>query len=128
MSALPVKKLSAFPGSGEEEKRGRYRFTLTSRKVKELEKVCDELIKRAKGKKVKHSGPARLPTKVLRITTRKGPAGQGTNTWDRFELRIHKRVIDLVTSPEILQGLVQFPIDPSVEVEVMEEPVESRHA
>ena len=28
-----------------------------------------------------------LPTKVLRITTRKAPSGQGTNTFDRFELR-----------------------------------------
>ena len=34
----------------------------------------------------------RLPTKKLRITTRKSPCGEGTNTWDRFEMRIHKCV------------------------------------
>lgn len=32
-------------------------------------------------------GPVRMPTKVLRITTRKAPSGQGTNTFDRFEMR-----------------------------------------
>ncbi len=32
-------------------------------------------------------GPVRMPTKVLHITTRKSPCGEGTNTWDRFEMR-----------------------------------------
>ncbi|PRQ55466.1 putative ribosomal protein S10 [Rosa chinensis] len=42
-----------------------------------------------------------MPTKVLHITTRKSPCGEGTNTWDRFELRGHKRVIDLFSSPDV---------------------------
>lgn len=40
-----------------------------------------DLIKGAKAKRLVHSGPVRLPTKVLRITTRKSPCGEGTNTW-----------------------------------------------
>ena len=67
----------------------RIRITLTSRKVKALEKVCDDLIKGAKEKRLRHSGPVRLPTKTLRITTRKSPCGEGTNTWDRYEMRVH---------------------------------------
>ena len=51
----------------------------------------------ALAKKVKVAGPVRMPTKVLRITTRKSPCGEGTNSWDHLEMRIHKRVIDLVT-------------------------------
>lgn len=43
--------------------------------------VCEDLIKGAKAKRLKHAGPVRLPTKVLRITTRKSPCGEGTNTW-----------------------------------------------
>uniref|UniRef100_A0A7N1A7R4 Small ribosomal subunit protein uS10 domain-containing protein n=1 Tax=Kalanchoe fedtschenkoi TaxID=63787 RepID=A0A7N1A7R4_KALFE len=43
----------------------------------------------------------RIPTKVLKITTRKSPCGEGTNTWDIFELHVHKRVIDLFSSPEV---------------------------
>ncbi len=49
--------------------------------------VCSELIKGAKGKNLKVKGPVRLPTKVLKVTTRKGPSGQGTNTFDCFEMR-----------------------------------------
>ena len=41
----------------------------------------------AKDKSLKVKGPVRIPTKVLHITTRKSPCGEGTNTWDRFEMR-----------------------------------------
>jgi small subunit ribosomal protein S20e len=70
---------------------------LTSRNVKNLEKVCSDLIQRSKDKQLKVKGPVRLPTKVLRITTRKSPCGNGSETWDRFEMRIHKRLIEYVS-------------------------------
>ncbi len=46
------------------------RITLTSRKVASLEKVCQELIERAKNKDLRAKGPVRLPTKTLKITVR----------------------------------------------------------
>lgn len=49
--------------------------------------VCETLLQGAKEKRLKVKGPVRLPTKVLKITTRKSPCGEGTNTWDRFEMR-----------------------------------------
>jgi len=55
----------------------RIRITLTSRNVKNLEKVCADLIRGAKDKRLKVKGPVRLPTKYLRITTRKSPCGEG---------------------------------------------------
>lgn len=42
----------------------------------------------------------------------------GTNTWDRFELRVHKRVIDLRSSPEVVKQITSITIEPGVEVEV----------
>jgi len=116
--ATTVKKPTPYGTDAGEAPVHRIRITLTSRKVKELEKVCEDLIKGARTKRLRHSGPVRLPTKVLRITTRKSPCGEGTNTWDRFELRIHKRLIDLHASPEIVRSLTQISIDPAVEVEV----------
>ena len=64
----------------------RIRITLTSRTVKSLEKVCNDLIKGAKEKDLKVKGPVRMPTKTLRITTRKTPCGEGSKTWDRFQV------------------------------------------
>ncbi|KAG6679354.1 hypothetical protein I3842_14G126300 [Carya illinoinensis] len=57
-------------------------------------------------------------TKVLHITTRKSPCGEGTNTWDRFELRFNKRVIDLFNSPDVGKQITSINIEQGVEVEV----------
>jgi len=96
----------------------RIRITLTSRNVGSLEKVCNDLLKGAKDLKLKVKGPIRLPTKFLRITTRKTPCGEGSKTWDRFEMRIHKRLIDLHSPSEIVKQIKAISIDPGVEVEV----------
>ena len=94
------------------------RITLTSRNVKSLEKVCADLKRGALDQRLKCTGPVRLPTKVLRIVTRKAPCGEGTNTWDRFEMRIHKRLLDIVSSAEVVKQITSISIEPGVEVEV----------
>ncbi|CAL1715986.1 unnamed protein product [Somion occarium] len=83
------------------------RITLTSSNVKNLEKFSADLIARAKDKQLRVKGPVRLPTKVLKITTRKSPCGEGSKTWDRFELKVHKRLIDLHSSSEIVKQIVR---------------------
>ena len=47
-----------------------------------------------------------MPTKILKITTRKTPCGEGSKTWDRYEMRIHKRVIDLHSAAETVKQIV----------------------
>lgn len=79
---------------GDGPKTHRIRITLTSLKVQSLEKVCTELIERAKSKDLRVKGPVRLPTKRLKVTTRKTPCGEGSKTWDTFGMRIHKRLIE----------------------------------
>ena len=73
--------------------------------------VCNDLIRRAKDTKLpKVKGPIRMPTKNLRITCRKTPCGEGSKTWDRFEMRIHKRVIDLHSAAETVKQIVSFTV------------------
>jgi len=61
--------------------------------VREIEEFTRSLatILRTRGAKV--SGPIRLPTKSLYLSVRKSPCGEGTPTYDFFEIRIHKRLI-----------------------------------
>ena len=102
------------------------RITLTSRNVKSLEKVCTDWIRSAKDlfrnspmvEDLKVKGPVRLPTKILKITTRKAPSGNGTATFDRFEMRIHKRLIDLHCPPDLVRQISDIQIEPGVDVEV----------
>jgi small subunit ribosomal protein S20e len=102
----------------ERGSRQRIRITLTSRNVKSLEKVCQALITESRKQPVKVKGPVRMPTKILRITTRKSPCGEGSKTWDRFEMRIHKRVLDLYSTADIVKQITSITIDPGVHVEV----------
>ncbi len=70
--------------------------------------MCYDLVKGAKEKSLKVKGPVRMPTKTLRITTRKTPCGEGSKTWDRFQMRIHKRVIDLHSPSEVVKDIVSL--------------------
>ena len=64
------------------------------------------------------SGPIPLPTKKLKITTRKSPCGDGTATFDRFEMRIHKRVIDLSANERVLHSIMRIHIPRTVSIKI----------
>merc|ERR1711907_487096 len=97
----------------------RIRVQLKGREVKHLEEACNEMTTRAKNKQYETRGPVRIPTKILRITTRKSPCGEGTNTWDRYEMRIHKRVIDIMCPSSTVKDITMFKIDASVDVNLI---------
>eukprot|EP00924_Labyrinthula_sp_SR-Ha-C_P005395 snap_masked-scaffold_1-processed-gene-30.52-mRNA-1 protein AED:0.06 eAED:0.06 QI:0/-1/0/1/-1/1/1/0/120 len=97
----------------------RLRITLTGRDVKHLEKACYDLKRSAQSKALKVRGPVRLPNKVLRLTTRKSPCGEGTNTWDRLEMRIHKRVLDFEAPMEAIKQITSIGIEPGVAIDVL---------
>jgi small subunit ribosomal protein S20e len=82
--------------------------------------VCADLKRNAvdKGLSGKVAGPVRLPTKVLHITSRKTPCGEGSKTWNRWEMRIHKRVVDLYAPGAVVKELTAVNLDPSVTFEV----------
>ncbi|KAK9477653.1 ribosomal protein S10 domain-containing protein [Lipomyces japonicus] len=102
----------------EEPKLQKFRITMTSRKVQQLEKVSNEVVGQAKRAKLQVKGPVRLPTKNLRISTRKTPNGEGSKTWDAYELRIHKRVIDLVAPSSEVKQITSFNIESGVDVAI----------
>ena len=64
------------------------------------------------------SGPVPLPTKKLKVTTRKSPCGDGTATFDRFEMRIHKRIIDLPANDRVLHAIMRVSIPRSVNIKI----------
>eukprot|EP00439_Symbiodinium_sp_Y106_P038174 s346_g4.t1 len=106
MATKPVKSLES-----EEQRLHRIRITLSSRDVKALEKVCTDLVTGAKAKELKVAGPIRLPTKILRLMVRKSPCGEGTNTFDRWEMRIHKRLIDLHSPSDVVKQITSISIE-----------------
>merc|ERR1711971_362349 len=103
----------------EQEQVHKIRITITSKNCAAIERISNELVKAAKDKQLKVKGPVRMPTKTLRITTRKTPNGEGSKTWDRFQMRIHKRVIDLQSPPRLCD---RSPSSPSIPASTSKSP------
>ena len=96
----------------------RIRITLSSINVEAVEKVCADLKAKANTKNLKVTGPVRMPTKTLRLCVRKSPCGEGTNTFDRLQMRIRKRILDFYAPTEVIRSITNIAIEPGVDVEV----------
>ena len=94
------------------------RVKLTSTDLKKLDAVCQEI--KAIGEKTgaKLRGPQPLPTKRLKVVTRKSPCGNGTETWDKWEMRIHRRIIDLSADDRVMKQLMRLKVPDEVYIEV----------
>jgi small subunit ribosomal protein S10 len=96
----------------------RTRIKLTSININKLNEIVNS-IKDISGKSgIIIKGPVPLPTKRLKVTTRKSPCGNGKATFDRFEMRIHKRVIDMPSDERVLHSVMRLPIPKEVNVEI----------
>jgi small subunit ribosomal protein S10 len=94
------------------------RVKLNSTDIKMLNHICDSIKDLAKRSGITISGPVPLPTKKLKVTTRKSPCGDGTATFDRYEMRIHKRLIDLPANEKVLHHIMRLKIPKSVNIKI----------
>lgn len=88
-------------------------------RMNELISSIEDIVEKTK---VKIRGPIPLPTKRLKITTRKSPDGEGKASFDNFEMRIHKRLIDLGIDERALRFVMRVPIPDgvSISIEILE--------
>ncbi len=94
------------------------RIKLEGPDVDELEEVCGQIRDIAKRIGVELRGPVPLPTKRLRISTRKTPCGDGSDTYEKWELRIHKRLIEIFADDRVLREVMRIRIPGSVNVQM----------
>ena len=94
------------------------RIRLTSTDYAKLEEVCGELRNIAQKTGVKINGPVPLPTKRLRVPVLKAPSGEGTATWDRWEMRIHKRLIDIDSEERVMRRIMRIRVPEEVHVTI----------
>jgi len=94
------------------------RIRLSSPNLEDLQRVCEEIKAISQKTGVRVRGPIPLPTKRLVVTTRKAPSGQGSHTFDHWEMRIHKRLIDMDAEDRALKSLMRVRIPDSVHIEI----------
>ena len=94
------------------------RISLASADIDQLNEICNAIKEISEKTKVKMAGPITLPTKKLKLTTRKSPDGEGKASFERYEMRVHKRLIDLGVDERALRLVMRVPIPESVNVEI----------
>ncbi len=85
----------------------------------DLDSVCNEIMGISKKTGVKIKGPTPLPVKRLNMVTRKSPCGQGTNTYEKWQMRMHRRIIDLAADDKAIRQLMRLRIPENVYIELL---------
>lgn len=98
------------------------RIKLSGTDPKVLDEISSNIKNIAIKTGVKVAGPIPMPTKRLKITTLKSPDGEGTMTWERWEMRVHKRLVDLGVDERAMRQIMRIhvPEGVSIEIELME--------
>ena len=67
---------------------------------------------------MKYKGPIPLPTRHMSIPTRKTPASDGSHTFDHWEMRIHKWLVEIEGSDQALRQIMRIPVPDAVQIEI----------
>lgn len=91
---------------------------LVSPDYSKLEEVCKEIKEITAKTGAKLSGPVPLPTKKLIVPTRKSPCGDGSETWEKWQMRIHKRLITIEADERTLRQIMRVQVPDQVHIEI----------
>ena len=94
------------------------RIKLVSTDIEKINQVSTSVRDIADRTGVEMRGPIPLPSKKLKVTTRKCPCGDGKASWDRYEMRVHKRLIDLATDERALRLVMRVPLPKGLNIEI----------
>ncbi len=95
------------------------RVKLASHSLHKLDGVCGEIMGIGKKTGVRVKGPTPLPVQRRHVATRKSPCGNGTETYEKWEMRRHRRIIDISADDKVIRQLMRLKIPDDVTVELL---------
>lgn len=98
--------------------KGYVKIKLASTNINDLNRFIDNILEKVEKAGVDYKGPIPLPTKRLTFSTRKTPCGRGAETFERWELRIHKRLLFIKMDDRVIRTIAKSPIPDSVKIEM----------
>ena len=94
------------------------RIRLSSTNQNKLLDICNQVKRIVRRTGVKMAGPIPLPTKRLIVPVRKSPCGEGTNTWEKWQLRIYKRIMDIDADERTMRQIMRIRVPEDVFIEI----------
>ncbi len=100
------------------------RIKLTGRDPHQLDTLCKEIKELAEKLGTSVSGPIPLPTKRLKVPVMKTPCGDGMHrgggggNWETWEMRIHKRILDIGANDRVLRQITRINIPRDIDIQI----------
>ena len=63
-------------------------------------------------------GPIPLPTKRVVLPIRKSPCGNGTQTWEHYEMKIHIRLVDIDADEKLMHMLMRVNVPKDINIKI----------
>ncbi|HUB92683.1 MAG TPA: 30S ribosomal protein S10 [Candidatus Saccharimonadales bacterium] len=95
------------------------RIKLISRNRKAAHDLAMQIVEIAKSLGVKFVGPIPLPTRKIKVTVRKSPCGDGSKTYEAWQMRIHKWMVSIDGSDTALRQVMRIPVPDTVQIEMI---------
>ncbi|WP_126448990.1 30S ribosomal protein S10 [Sulfodiicoccus acidiphilus] len=97
------------------------RIRLWSTNVDNLNYVVGQIRNIAEKTGVNIRGPIPLPKGTMTVPVMRLPHGEGRKKWEKWEMRLHKRIIDLSADERAMRQLmrVKVPEDVYIEIELI---------
>ncbi len=102
----------------KEEERQKLRIRIRAYEHKILDASVKQIIDTAQRYGAEIAGPVPLPTEIRKYTVNRSPFID-KNSREQFEMRIHKRLIDILNPvPKIIDALTNLNLPAGVDIEV----------
>ena len=91
---------------------------LVSTTPSDVDDIAKQIKAIAASVNIKCKGPIPLPTKRLSQTTRKTPCGDGSHTYEKWEMRVSKRLIIIDGTDQALKQIMRIRVPDTVQITI----------
>jgi small subunit ribosomal protein S10 len=94
------------------------KITLSGERPKNILAVVSQIRELAKNFGMKIRGPVPIPRKILAITTRRTPCGDGSDTYEHWQKRISKRLLYVEADEKSIRNILRIKVPDDVFVKI----------
>ena len=94
------------------------RIRLWSTNVNNLNYVVNQIQGIVDKTGVSMRGPIPLPTRRMEVPVMRLPHGEGRKKWEKWEMSLHKRIIDISADERVMRQLMRVKVPEDVYIEI----------
>ncbi len=91
---------------------------LVSTKATDIDSISKQIISIANTLNIKTKGPIPLPVHKIIQTTRKTPCAGGSHTFEKWQIRVHKRLLYIESNEQVLRQVMRIQVPDTVQIEI----------